>query len=313
MARFHEAVEVYLADCRRRGLRHATLRTYAQALDRYERALSPATLDELTIQTARTYQDAAENLRPTSLRGYLRVLKTFSAWTAEEGLVATDPLTRLRLPKADLPLREVPSDEELVALLLAVGPAVRRLLACLAGCGLHINEALALDVGDLVSDELRVSVTKNRSPRTVALDPVLAGILALQGGLLTDPLFPGQRGARMGAAAVRQTLERAQSEPAISVRVTPHVLRHWLARDLGAHGTSDRLLAARMGWKCHELIARYAPVASHELTADVQRYAPLVRLRDEGRLAGLFPPRAISPAAARAKKVSEGPARRASR
>ena len=84
-------------------------------------------------------------------------------------------------------------------------------------------------------------------------------------------------------------LADARDRARLPVRVTPHIVRHWHARDLAAHGTMDRLLAARMGWRIGGLVGRYAPVAQREVEADVSRYAPLVRLRDDGALGGLFP------------------------
>jgi hypothetical protein len=71
-------------------------------------------------------------------------------------------------------------------------------------------------------------------------------------------------------------------------------MRHWHARDLAAHGTSDRMLTARMGWSSTDLLGRYAPVTQAELVRDVERYSPLVRLRDEGLLDGLFPSRVLT-------------------
>lgn len=61
-------------------------------------------------------------------------------------------------------------------------------------------------------------------------------------------------------------------------------------------------MAARMGWQNHELIARYAPVAAAELVRDVERYSPLVRLRDAGSLNGLFPSSVLREAPAQPSK-----------
>lgn len=52
------AVEVYLADCRRRGLRPATLRYYEMVLTRFAAATAIGSLDEVTVAHAAAFQDA---------------------------------------------------------------------------------------------------------------------------------------------------------------------------------------------------------------------------------------------------------------
>ena len=106
--------------------------------------------------------------------------------------------------------------------------------------------------------------------------------------------------------ATRLVLADAVSRARLDVRVTPHIVRHWHARDLAAHGTQERLLAARMGWKLNGLIARYAPVTDREVAQDVVRYAPLVRLRDEGALESMFP-RAVLRAGVENSSKNESP------
>ncbi len=125
------------------------------------------------------------------------------------------------------------------------------------------------------------------------LDPVLEALLVRHRGddraAGGEALLRTRTGRRLAGDALRLAIADARRRAAVEVRVSPHVLRHWHARDVAAHGTTDRLLAARMGWRSPSLVGRYAPVAEHELRLDVERYAPLVRLRDEGLLDGLFP------------------------
>ena len=50
----------------------------------------------------------------------------------------------------------VPTDQQLVALLAASGPALRVLIATLAGTGMRIHDASELDLRDLRDGELVV-------------------------------------------------------------------------------------------------------------------------------------------------------------
>ncbi len=303
---FQVAIDSYLADCRRRGLRPATVRYYDFALGRVAKCSGITTPGDLTISAARGYQDSEAGLSPASLRGVLRALKTFTGWLTDEGLVAADPLSRLRLPRVDEAVVIAPCDAELIELLWAAGPTLRMVLLVLMGTGIRISDLSLLERSGLRPGDLVVPTTKNRAGRP--LDPVLEAMLRrhvasnVRRGEV--PLFESRSGRRLTPDAVRLSLADALARARLEVRVSPHKVRHWYARDLAANGTTDRLLAARMGWRSRGLIGRYAPVAAHELRNDIERYAPLVRLRDEGLLAGLLPPSVLDGEAYRSKKDS---------
>ncbi len=289
---FDDAVDAYLRDCERRGLRPATLRYYRMVLGHFAALCAPTTPRDLNLASVRAFQDRSPQLSPGSVRGFLRALKTFSGWLTDKGLLPADALARLRMPRVDTRPMVMPTDQEVAAMLRTVPPTLRVVMALLVGTGIRISDATSLGADALRPGQLVIRRTKNRSGRVVPLDPVLEAVLRRHREALLDtdgPLFLSRSGRPLGADAVRHALTDARARVAIGVPVTPHVLRHWHARDLAAHATTDRLLAARMGWRTAGLIARYAPVAHWELERDVARYSPLVRLRDVGLLAGAFP------------------------
>lgn len=291
---FELATLEYLRDCARRGLRPATIRYYRMVLTRFGSVTGISEPAGLTIEAARAFQDQQPQLAIGSIQGFFRALRTFSAWATDEGLLVNDPLRRLRLPRADRRVLAVPTEDELRNLLLESGPLLRVTLALIVGTGVRISDACGLDVGDVRPGELLVAHSKNRSGRIVPVDPTTAGILSLYA---TDvrrtherAFFVSRRARRLTPGAVRLALTDARRRAGIELPIGPHVLRHWHARDLASHGTGERLLAARMGWRTQPLVARYAPVTVAELASDVARYSPLARLRDEGLLDGCFPP-----------------------
>jgi integrase/recombinase XerD len=312
---FASVGEAYLADCQRRSLRPATLRYYGMVLACFAKTTGIEAVDEFTLARVRSFQDASARLSAGSLRGFIRALKTFGTWMADEGLLETDPLLRLRLPRADRRVISVPTDTDLGALLRASGPLLRTVVLLLAGAGLRIADLTALELDDLRCHELVVARTKNRVGRLVPLDPILAGILVLYVDTaradVGDSLFVSRTGRPLSADAVRHALTDTRTRAQCGVPVSPHVLRHWHARDLAASNVSERMLAARMGWSDHALVARYAPVGHAELVRDVARYAPAVRLRDAGILDGLFPSAVLRDGVAQRSKYSSEPARAA--
>lgn len=292
-----DLVDDYLLDCHRRGLRPATIRYYRTAIDCFARTTGVDDLSDFDRPKVRTFQDESPTLSPVSMRGYLQALRTFSTWLADEGLTSADRLAGLRLPRVDQTLKLVPTDAELVALIASAAVQLRVLITLLAGTGLRISDAVGLDAGDLRGDDLLIRTTKNRRSRLVHLDRTLADVLAIyvadsrppveMGG--GSPLFVNRLRQRATPGGARQALADARTRAGLPFPVGPHVLRHWFARDLASHATSDRLLAARMGWISSTLQTRYAPVSEEELRGDVARYAPIARLQSAGLLDGLLP------------------------
>ena len=309
---YHQATLDYIEDCRRRGLRPATIRYYEMVLRRFGRVTEITELRDLTVRLVRDFQDNSTTLAAGSVRGFLRALKTFSRWVADEGLLEDDRLSRLRLPRSDRRVIVAPTEGELLAVMRASAPLLRLVLALIIGTGLRISDVCGLEQVDFRPGELIVGRTKNRAGRVVPLDPVQARLLELSAGL--DPrngshaLFTSRGGRALSPDAVRHALTDARTRARVELKVTPHIVRHWHARDLAAHDTHERFIAARMGWQDHELLARYAPVAAAEVVRDTARYAPLVRLRDEGALDGLFPGSVLrGDAAQRSKNVKARP------
>jgi site-specific recombinase XerD len=292
-----DALARYLADCRRRGLREPTIRYYKTAISRFGNDDRCSTLADFTREKVRSFQDDSPTLSLGSMRGYLRALRTFSTWLFGEDLIEVDHLAKLALPRVDRRLILVPSDTELLALLDASGTPLRALIALLAGTGLRISDACALDALDLKEDVLHVQTTKNRGGRIVPLDGVLIAILHTYVADLRpvprtedgNPLFVSRTHRRLTAGAARLALRAAARRANLPMPVGPHVLRHWFARDLAGHGTTDRLLAARMGWTSTGLMGRYAPVTDAEMAADTARYSPLQRLSEGGKLIRRLP------------------------
>lgn len=298
-----DAVVSYLADCRRRGLRPATIHYYQTALARFAAGGRCPTLGDFTRDQVRGFQDTSPTLSAGSMRGYLRALRTFSTWLFTEDLLAVNPLAKLALPLVDRHLIEVPSDAEILSLLDAASPRLRVVIALLAGTGLRISDVCGLDVPDLKVDRLHVRTTKNRGGRVVPLDNVLTTALQIYlDDLRTTPrlvdvdaLFLSRTARRLTAGCARLALTAAARRAHLSENLSPHVLRHWFARDIAAHGTTDRLVSARMGWTSASLMARYAPVSNDELTADTERYSPLQRLAEGGGLNRRLPSRIRAP------------------
>ena len=83
----------------------------------------------------------AGKLSINTIHGYIRALKAFSNWAAEEGFVKLSPFARLKKPRLPETMINVLSDEEVKQLLDAINPN------CILGARLYAMVLLLLDTG----------------------------------------------------------------------------------------------------------------------------------------------------------------------
>ena len=91
-------------------------------------------------------------LAQSSVAGFVRGLRAFSAWCAAEGLVAEDPLRRLPRPRVPTRLIATLGPVELERLLAVASRRDRLIIALLLDTGLRLSELAGLRVGDLLPD-----------------------------------------------------------------------------------------------------------------------------------------------------------------
>jgi site-specific recombinase XerD len=85
-------------------------------------------------------------LAPSTIHAYVRCLKAFGSWLADEGLVSSNPFTRLKRPKLPLPVIEILSDDEIERIMQGINPST------ILGSRLYIIVLLLLDTGIRASE-----------------------------------------------------------------------------------------------------------------------------------------------------------------
>lgn len=191
-------------------------------------------------------------LQPASHAQGIAALRAFLMWSRTMGahqLPAEVVSAALKTPQARVQRPySVLTEAEVAAILSAATTARdRALLGVMLGAGLRVSEVVALDVGDLLTDQeggaaLYVRQGKGRKDRVVPIQPeverLLRAYLAITGRRLgqTGPLFRAhdrglvhrgvQRG-RLGAGAVWAVVQSCAVAAGINAKkVSPHALRH---------------------------------------------------------------------------------------
>jgi integrase/recombinase XerD len=203
-------------------------------------------------------------LAASSIARVLSAVRGLHRFLAEEGRTPTDPAKDLRPPKLPMRLPKAIPVEQVAALITAaeVGEEVTSLrdtalLEMLYATGARVSEATALNVDDLVDEEVVRLFGKGGKERIVpvgsyarrALDAYLVRsrpVLSARGSA-TPALFLGVRGKRISRQAVWQVLQDAAARAGVAASVSPHTLRHSFATHLLAGGADVRVVQELLG------------------------------------------------------------------
>jgi len=234
---------------------------------------------------ARHFKRSPEQLTKEEVRGYLRELKegrrvsrsafaqVISALRFLYQVTLDRPEMVPHLPYPRLKRRHpvVLSAEEVVRLLRAVRNLKHRTVALvLYGAGLRISEALALQLRDVDSARMVLTVRhgKGDQDRQVGLSGVLLDALRVYWRAYRpmDWLFPGQKeGQPMGPETIQRALKAARLKAGIAKPATPHTLRHSYATHLMEAGTDLRVIQTLLGHRSLRTTQIYTHVATERL------------------------------------------------
>lgn len=211
-------------------------------------------------------------------------VRRFSAWLAEEGEIASDPLLGLKPPKLDAKVTEALSDDELRRLVKAcageefVDRRDEALIRLMAETGMRAGEACSLQIDDvdLRGRPCKVVIRRGKGGRGRAapFGPDTARALdryvrARRAHRLADTsdLWLGGGGQSFGYSGLHKTL-RARATTAGLTGFHPHLLRHTAATRWLAAGGSENGLMAVAGWRTRSMLDRYTQASASDRAAD---------------------------------------------
>jgi integrase/recombinase XerC len=223
----------------------------------------------LTLPVLRSWLAAlaAAGAARTTLARRTSAVKTFTAWAARRGLLASDPAARLQMPKARRTLPAVLRQDQALDAMAAAKSGAQQgdplalrdqlIVEVLYASGIRVSELCGLDIDDVdTSRRLLRVLGKGNKQRTVPFGaPAQAAIAAwLSDGrpaLATSDSGPalllGARGKRLdprqARTVVHQTIGAVDGAPDIG----PHGLRHSAATHLLEGGADLRVVQELLG------------------------------------------------------------------
>jgi integrase/recombinase XerD len=278
-----------------KGLSPNTLEGYSRDLNRYLRFLEAKGETDLSrTQTEDLYaylMDLKQNrFSPRTQARHLSALKSFYRFLQEEGIRPDNPARPLRGPK---PLRSLPKtlSEKEVDLLIGrprtdspTGLRDAALLEVLYATGLRVSEltGLTLDQLDLETPLIR-TLGKGSKERLVPLgrsayQALKAYLEKGRPALIKNPMVPWVFLNRLGGRLTRQgfwkILKSYGARCGLSLKVSPHTLRHTFATHLLEGGADLRSIQTLLGHADISTTQIYTLVTREHLREVYRRFHP---------------------------------------
>jgi integrase/recombinase XerC len=269
---------------RERNASPNTVRAYGQDLDQFARHARavlgrtprPEALDPLLLRSylAGLYE---RGLSKTSAARKLASLRTFFRFLCREGILKRNPARALLSPRVGRRLPTRLAEEEVARIVELETERdsdlrTRAILELLYGSGLRCAELVGLDLGDLdMAGRLVRVLGKGSKERIVPYGNRAADALAAylpwrqRVGPRDDALFVNARGGRLSDRSVRALVARRIHETAITLRVSPHTLRHAFATHLLERGADLRTIQELLGHVSLSTTQRYTHVNARHL------------------------------------------------
>lgn len=251
-----------------RGAARLTVKNYCNDLQGFLDFLKGqkvASLDGVERQVVRRYLAwlQGQGFARNSIARKLSALRSFYRFLVKEGLLSSDPLAAVSLPKKEKRLPTFLSTAQVNALLeepdtsTAQGQRDRALLELFYASGLRVSELASLDLKQvsLAGRELRVMGKRAKErvvlmgrPAAAALEVYLReGRLKLLGKRRGEALFLNRSGGRLSVRSVQALVDKYARRAGIEGKVYPHMLRHTFATHMLEGGADLRSVQELLG------------------------------------------------------------------
>ena len=293
-----EAVEFFLLDQQLRGNTDKTISGYRGFLRRFCEWLADADIVQvanLTIKQVNAYQiyinqkpaerGRSAKLTKKSVQTYMRHIKCFLAFCHVEGYLQTPVHTMMRTPKAERPVIEILTDDELTSIFTCFkkteqGLRNTAMVMLMVDCGLRLAEVAGIRSEDINFQKGYITVMgKGRKGRIVPVGiKARRALLAYvhkrrRADAAEDDVYFFLTKARrpMTSGCIALLMGRLKKESGIQ-RLHAHLLRHTFATNFLVHGIGDVYELSRiLGHSELKITESYLQLASYYTIIEKRR------------------------------------------
>jgi len=285
-----QAIDLFILDQQLRGNTDKTITGYRGFLNRFNKWMETvgiSTPEELSIKNIQEYQLFIKNKTAETGRGkkltnrtiqtYMRHIKCFLAFCNAEGFIKEPLHINIKLPKAERPVIEILSEDEITEILTTVkkteqGTRNAAIIMLMLDCGLRLSEAASIKHSDINFTKGYITVMgKGRKGRIIPVG------VKTRRALLTyihkrrradaagddEYLFLNRTRRPITPASIVLMLRRLKKETGIN-RLHAHLLRHTFATNFLVHGIGDVYELSRLlGHSDLKITEMYLQLASY--------------------------------------------------
>jgi integrase/recombinase XerC len=280
-----------------KGASQHTLRAYRKDLEEFSAfaGKSPEEIELIDVRgfVARQIKDglnkATAGRRLASTRSFLRFL-------LREGYIKSNPAKLVSTPKAQRPLPQFLTVDEVFSLVEKPGnigfihARDRAILELLYSSGLRVSEIAGLAVEDINTKEGLVKVKgKGKKERIVPVGS--KAVDAIKSYLVEKILlkkkdramFLNRRGIKLSERGVRRIVVKYAKMAGINGRIGPHTLRHTFASHLLQSGADLRVIQELLGHSSLSTTQKYTHLDVTHLMDIYDKAHPRSREKDENK------------------------------
>lgn len=231
-----------------------------------------------------------------TIHGYVRTIKVFGTWLAEEEFVPSDPFAKLKRPKLPQTMIEVLTEAEIKKLLESInhncfmGARLHTIVLVLLDTGIRADELLTLTVAntDLQSNQLKV-MGKGKKERVVPFGittkKALLRYITTWKPSGTNLVFTGMDGEGLTYTALAHLIKRLGEKNGVP-RLRAHLLRHTFAVSYLTNGGDLMTLRLLLGHTTISTTQLYLHLAGKHLEVSHSKFSPVDRLNVKSRTKG---------------------------
>ncbi|TGE38712.1 site-specific integrase [Desulfosporosinus fructosivorans] len=311
---FDLKIEEYMLYCSSRNLSPKTLKSYETTLKLFSNYLvKEHTVDDVEDVTKNhirhyvkflqergkyTCMEEKGNNKPSArtdfgkpisvntINNYVRNIKVFFNWLADEDEIEKNPMLKIKLLKGSERIKAMLSEKEIKSILNSFNKTIfneyRNYIITLVilDTGCRISECLEIKVDDvnLTNQVVVLRYTKNKKERPVFFSPKLKKELNQwlkykDRYMTNDLLFPTNRGTLLAINLYEKALRKIGNE--LKIELYPHKLRANFAQYYLLNGGDILTLSRILGHSNLEVTKVYLQFDDESVNRQYQKFSPL--------------------------------------
>ena len=308
-----QLIELFAATKLTEGRSKKTVEWYEEKLGRFASYLADggeATIKDLTLANARSFVASLQRLnsrfkghpyRPQecgglssyTIHGYVRSLKAFSSWLAEERFTSRPVFAKLKRPKLGKPMIQILSEDEIASVVGAINPntflggRMYAIVLLLLDTGIRASECCSLTLDDTHLDDNYIKVLGKGNKERIAPfgSTTKRALLRYRTTWRPEPEYETTRtfflsptGRGLTYSGLSQALKRLGRRAGVP-RLRAHLFRHTFAVRYLMNGGDVMTLKLILGHATLEVTQMYMHVADAHVRLQHHKFSPVDRLK----------------------------------